>query len=317
MLYSEHDYECSYNRDVRKRGRKRKGHTLIERDIAKTTTNSSGDSAGLYAESSRDHDTLQHIDEHNHPVNEFAMQASSHDVLMESASIEAIAATSTWADLPAVPSVSPGAFDSRLDGPWVNRIPNTVGQTVTSAHRGPHERIRASSSAGSLHGEYACLAALLPHTEGIIRPQLAHQLLQLYFAPPEGTLFHNASPYVLTPVLRRQSVLNPTSTRKTTPALLATMIWVSAQTASLPQLLAPGSRANLCCKLQDLVFKLLHDRDLDNWQRVSGESSILILCYSAQYTDWSQVVSCRRSGTAVPPRRSKTSRCHHRSLMTF
>lgn len=284
MLCSEHDYECSYNRDVRKRGRKRKGQMPIERDTA-NAANSSGDSAGLYAEPSRDHDALQNIDEHGHTVNEFAMQTSSHDVLMESVSIEAIAATSTWADPPAVQSVSPGEFSGRLSETWANGTTNSARQTVLSAHRGLHERVRTSSSAGNLPGEYACLAALLPHIEGVIRPQLAYQLLQLYFAPPEGTLFHNASPYVLTPVLRRQSVLNPASTRKTTPALLATMIWVSAQTASLPQLLAPGSRANICCKLQDLVFKLLHDRDLDNWQRVSGESFILISCYSVYCTD--------------------------------
>ncbi|KAH6613858.1 hypothetical protein C7974DRAFT_367723 [Boeremia exigua] len=147
-----------------------------------------------------------------------------------------------------------------------------LGQNVQSVRAEPHEQYRTLSSASEQHGEYACLALLLPHLVGVVQPQLALKLLQLYFAPPEGTLFHNASPYVLTPVLRKDSVLNPASTRSTTPALLATMIWVSAQTASLPQLLAPGSRATLCCKLQDLVFKLLHDRDLDNWQRVSGRS---------------------------------------------
>lgn len=103
-----------------------------------------------------------------------------------------------------------------------------------------------------------------------MRPQLALKLLELYFAPPEGTLFHNASPYVLTPVLRRKSVLGVANARPTTPALLATMIWVTAQTASLPELLAPGSRSSLSSKLQDLVFKLQYERDPENWHRVSG-----------------------------------------------
>jgi hypothetical protein len=136
--------------------------------------------------------------------------------------------------------------------------------------RNHDRRLPSIHSLHALNGSYACLAPLLPHLQGILRPQLALKLLELYFAPPEGTLFHNASPYVLTPVLRRKSVLEAANSRPTTPALLATMIWVTAQTASLPELLAPGSRLSLSSKLQDLVFKLQHDRDPDNWQRVSG-----------------------------------------------
>ncbi|KAJ4990489.1 C6 transcription factor [Stagonosporopsis vannaccii] len=266
----EHNYECSYNRDVRKRGRKRKGQLPLEKDFANTATNS-GDSAGLYAEELRHDESTRHSNERHGPAGDSMMQAYSHDVLIEFPSIEATATTSsTWADLPAVLPLSPSAHVVLNDLAWPNRRTSTVCQPATSINLEPHKRNRTSSSASNLHAEYACLAALLPHLDGVIRPRLAHQLLQLYFAPPEGTLFHNASPYVLTPVLRKQSVLNPASARSTTPALLATMIWVSAQTASLPQLLAPGSRATLCSKLQDLVFKLLHDRDLDNWQRVSG-----------------------------------------------
>lgn len=249
------------------------------------------------------------------------MQASSHDVLVESTSIEANAASSsTWADPPAVLPLSPGThldFSGQPGESWPDRRTDVIAQAFRSAPLGLHARERASSSTSNPHGEYACLKALLPHLEGVVRPQLAHQLLLLYFAPPEGTLFHNASPYVLTPVLRKSSVLNPASARKTTPALLATMIWVSAQTASLPQLLAPGSRATLCCKLQNLVFKLLHDRDLDNWHRVSGGYSTLLLCDYVLYTDWIQAVLCREPGMALSLRLPETDRRHYQSLMTF
>jgi hypothetical protein len=136
---------------------------------------------------------------------------------------------------------------------------------------GYHDRrLPSIHSLQTLDGSYACLAPLLPHLQGIMKPQLALKLLELYFAPPEGTLFHNASPYVLTPVLRRKSILEVANARPTTPALLATMIWVTTQTASLPELLAPGSRSSLSSKLQDLVFKLQHERDPENWHRVSG-----------------------------------------------
>lgn len=187
----------------------------------------------------------------------------------------AVAAETLWRDQPKASSLSYStqmALDGLSGHTWSTKRKAPELNDFLSAQPVVQGPSRTSSSAGDLSFDHACLASLLPHLEGIVRPQLAYQLLQLYFAPPEGTLFHNASPYVLTPVLRKEAVLNPASTRSTTPALLATMIWVSAQTASLPQLLAPGSRANLCSKLQDLVFRLLHDRDLDNWQRVSGGS---------------------------------------------
>lgn len=160
-----------------------------------------------------------------------------------------------------------GPHASHEDG-WSLRILHPSNRHMSDVY---HDRqLPSIRSLQTPDSSYACLAPLMPHLAGVLKPQLALKLLELYFAPPEGTLFHNASPYVLTPVLRRTSVLNTIDARPTTPALLATMIWVTAQTASLPELLAPGQRLSLCSKLQDLVFKLQHDRDPDNWQRVAG-----------------------------------------------
>ncbi|KAF1928097.1 uncharacterized protein M421DRAFT_421278 [Didymella exigua CBS 183.55] len=193
---------------------------------------------------------------------------SPNEIIMDQASdLPAINAAHTWEQFPVEPVVTDrhgpvphGSYeDIRNMGRLHPPTQHLSGRRLPSIH-----------SLQALDGSYACLTPLLPYLSGVLKPQLALQLLELYFAPPEGTLFHNASPYVLTPVLRRKSILDAANARPTTPALLATMIWVTAQTASLPELLAPGARSSLSSKLQDLVFKLQHDRDPDSWQRVSG-----------------------------------------------
>jgi hypothetical protein len=104
-------------------------------------------------------------------------------------------------------------------------------------------------------------------------PDSACDLLELYFAEPDGSLFESPSPYVLTPVIRKQSLLRPVNPRRTTPALLITMLWVSAQTADVSILLRPGMRNGICERLKTLIMALLRDRDPDNTQDVLGRLS--------------------------------------------
>lgn len=198
--------------------------------------------------------------------------ATPNEVAMDQTSCRPVPTTAhVWQEL-----LEQNVSDSRGLAPhrsdedvWGFGGANAAARHVSDGYHGC--RLPSIHSLHALDGSYTCLAPLLPHLQGIMKPQLALKLLELYFAPPEGTLFHNASPYVLTPVLRRKSVLEFANARPTTPALLATMIWVTAQTASLPELLAPGSRSSLSSKLQDLVFKLQHERDPENWHRVSGD----------------------------------------------
>jgi len=115
-----------------------------------------------------------------------------------------------------------------------------------------------------------CLEPVLPLLEGIIGPDEACELLEFYFDEAGSSLFRVASPYVLTHVLRKQSLLHPTKPRPTTPALLVTMMWVSAQTADIAVLLIPGSRPRICDALRRLWMELLEKRDRDHWHRAPG-----------------------------------------------
>lgn len=118
---------------------------------------------------------------------------------------------------------------------------------------------------------YRCLNPVLPYLRDIIPASVACDLLDVYLTEPGSSLFRCASPYIITRVFRKQSLLHPTHPRLTTPALLATMLWCSAQTADIVMLHVPGSRANICNALYDLSTALISDRDPDRWRRTHGE----------------------------------------------
>lgn len=115
---------------------------------------------------------------------------------------------------------------------------------------------------------YKCLKPIMPLLEDIIDVDESCELLDFYFAQPCSSLFRSASPYVLTHVLRKRSLLHLTRPRQTSPALLCAMLWVSAQTADIPLLLLPGERTRVCDALRRLCMQLVQKRDRDYWGRL-------------------------------------------------
>lgn len=119
---------------------------------------------------------------------------------------------------------------------------------------------------------YRCLDPVLPYLRDIIPASVACDLLDVYLTEPGSSLFRCASPYIITRIFRKQSLSHPTRPRLTTPALLATMLWCSAQTADIVMLHVPGSRAKICNALYELATALIADRDPDRWRRTHGKS---------------------------------------------
>ncbi|KAA8570949.1 hypothetical protein EYC84_000326 [Monilinia fructicola] len=73
-----------------------------------------------------------------------------------------------------------------------------------------------------------------------------------------SALMHPTSPYILGYVFRKHSILHPTKPRQCTPALLASILWVVAQTSDAAFLTAsPSSRGRICQKLLELTVGLL------------------------------------------------------------
>ena len=105
---------------------------------------------------------------------------------------------------------------------------------------------------------YPVLEPLIPHLGNIMPVSLACDLLDLYFASSSSALMHPTSPYVLGYVFRKHSILHPSKPRQCTPALLASMLWVVAQTSDATFLTAPpSSRGRICQKLLELTVGLL------------------------------------------------------------
>ncbi|KXX74781.1 Xylanolytic transcriptional activator xlnR [Madurella mycetomatis] len=105
---------------------------------------------------------------------------------------------------------------------------------------------------------YPVLEPLVPHLGNMIPLSLACDLIDLYFASSSSAQMHPMSPYVLGFVFRKRSFLHPTKPRQCQPALLASMLWVAAQTSDAPFLTSvPSARGKICQKLLELTVSLL------------------------------------------------------------
>ncbi|KAK3936262.1 Xylanolytic transcriptional activator xlnR [Diplogelasinospora grovesii] len=114
------------------------------------------------------------------------------------------------------------------------------------------------NSYGHSQLRYPVLEPLLPHLGNMIPASLACDLIDLYFASSSSAQMHPMSPYVLGFVFRKRSFLHPTKPRQCQPALLASMLWVAAQTSDAPFLTGvPSARGKICQKLLELTVSLL------------------------------------------------------------
>lgn len=106
---------------------------------------------------------------------------------------------------------------------------------------------------------YPVLEPLVPHLDNATVPlSLACDLLDLYFSSSSSVVLHPVSPYVLGFTFRRRSFLHPTTPRKCQPALLASILWVAAQTSDAALLTSPpAARPMICERLLDLTLHLL------------------------------------------------------------
>ncbi|ETI25310.1 hypothetical protein G647_02082 [Cladophialophora carrionii CBS 160.54] len=105
---------------------------------------------------------------------------------------------------------------------------------------------------------YPVLRPLLPHIESIIPQALACDLLEQYFTSSTSAYLRPANAYILGYIFRKKSILHPTDPRPCTPALLASMLWIAAQTSDAAFLTAQlDARARICQRLLELTINML------------------------------------------------------------
>ena len=116
-----------------------------------------------------------------------------------------------------------------------------------------------ANQASSLRSpRYPVLQPLVSYIEPIIPISLACDLLELYFASSSSAYMHPSSPYIIGYVFRKESFLKTVRPRRCSPALLASMLWLAAQTSDSAFLTSPPSaRGRVCQKLMEVTVALL------------------------------------------------------------
>lgn len=106
--------------------------------------------------------------------------------------------------------------------------------------------------------EYPVLKPLMPYIHSFLTPAHACSLLECYFASAVGQHFHPLCPYVHVFLFRKASFLAVNNPRPCSPALLASMLWVSIKSGhgSLP-VWSLHERRQLSKRLYILTMQLL------------------------------------------------------------
>lgn len=106
--------------------------------------------------------------------------------------------------------------------------------------------------------KYPVLAPLISHLGPGLPVSLANSLLEYFYQSSNAATFHPVSPYILGHVFRKNSILHPTHPRPCSPALLASMLWVAAQTSDAPAMTRDStSRGRTCKRLFEITMSLL------------------------------------------------------------
>lgn len=114
------------------------------------------------------------------------------------------------------------------------------------------------SSSASTSLKYPVLQPLMPFLEGTLSRRLVFDLLELYFTSAFSTHMHPVCHHIHCYVLRKASFLTSDAPRSTSPALLASMLWVAAlDDRAFALSISPPQRKKICQFLCALTIRLL------------------------------------------------------------
>ena len=136
--------------------------------------------------------------------------------------------------------------------------PHSYGSVDTGSPQSGASVSSSQNGGGILVCRYPVLKPLLPHLGSIMNVSTACDLLEFYFQSSSSVFMEPVSPYILGSVFRKRSFLRQHKPRKCSPALLASMLWVAAQTSEASYLTSsPSARAVFSQKLWRLTVDLL------------------------------------------------------------
>lgn len=284
-LVTEYGYDCNYNRRAKKRGRV----ALKDKQEAPRSTPSSytSENAASISTGAMDENSIQEAsfgtETSGISVPKSASLSLEHppphvDVFGQHHSIDSQSASSLQqSELSS--RVSRHIENFHLGGSSADSFQGSPAAQSLFAQHTPGLSFSLAGPPGILDQHspnnqvaecrYRCLEPLLPYTGRNFPMSVACDLFENYLLDPGASLFGFSSPFILTRIFRRQSLLGP-NPRQTSPALLATILWCCARTADISVLLVPGARAKLTNSLYELATYLVSGRDPDRWRRIHG-----------------------------------------------
>ncbi|CAI7620464.1 hypothetical protein N7533_012833 [Penicillium manginii] len=131
------------------------------------------------------------------------------------------------------------------------RLPSISAQTHSQSGQGA-----SSTSRSSL--KYPVLEPIMPFLESSLPRRLVCDLLELYFTSAFSTHMHPVCHHIHCYVLRKASFLSTDRPRPSSPALLASMLWVAAvDDRAFSLSISPLQRRKICQFLCALTIRLL------------------------------------------------------------
>ncbi|KAJ5143309.1 uncharacterized protein N7515_002096 [Penicillium bovifimosum] len=123
---------------------------------------------------------------------------------------------------------------------------------------GPNPPRQGQPSAPSAPLKYPVLEPVMPFLESNLPRRLVCDLLELYFTSAFSTHMHPVCHHIHCYVLRKSSFLSTDHPRPTSPALLASMLWVAAvDDRAFSLSISPLQRRKICQFLCALIIRLL------------------------------------------------------------
>ncbi|KAF7719087.1 Arabinolytic transcriptional activator [Penicillium ucsense] len=158
-------------------------------------------------------------------------------------------------------------------GPHPQRRPTQISPVPAPAHAAPG----ASTSTKRPGLKYPVLEPVMPYLESNLPRRLVCDLLQLYFTSSFSTHMHPVCHHIHCYVLRKASFLSPDRPRPSSPALLASMLWVAAvDDRAFSLSISPLQRRKICQFLCALTIRLLRPlihvsfKDQESTENING-----------------------------------------------
>lgn len=165
------------------------------------------------------------------------------------------------------PNMSPQSYDLLGGAAWGDGLPRLMdiwggvdapdGNAPSSpgSRAAPMGKPPASSSTSL---RYPVLQPLMPFLESNLPRRLVFDLLELYFTSAFSTHMHPVCHHIHCYVLRKASFLSREHPRASSPALLASMLWVAAlDDRAFSLSISPLQRKKICQFLCALTIRLL------------------------------------------------------------